>query len=295
MELDARSGRADVFERHRPRLFGIAYRMLGSAHDAEDVLQNAYLQWHQAGDAGVRNPEAWLVAVVTRLAIDRLRSASGERERYVGDWLPEPIVTAMPAPDHRAEMASDISLAFLVLLERLSPDERAAFLLREVFGAEYQEIALVLDKTDAACRQIVHRARQRLRDDRPRFPVPVEAKERLLGRFLAGLQAGDEKALLAIVAEDATWTSDGGGKVPAARNVRGAARIVRFQLRLARKVRGRMRSELVWINGEPAIASYVGDRLFSTLSVDGDGERLIAFYSVLNPEKLRYVADRARM
>ena len=295
MEIDARSARADVFERHRPRLFGVAYRMLGSVHDAEDVLQNAYLQWHQAGGAGVRNPEAWLVAVVTRLSIDRLRSASGERARYVGDWLPEPIPTEMPpAADLRAEMASDISMAFLVLLERLSPDERAAFLLHDVFGADYGEIALVLEKSEAACRQIVHRARQRVRDDRTRFPVAPDAKERLLGRFLAGLQAGDEDALLAIVAEDATWTSDGGGKVPAARNVRGAARIVRFQLRLARKVRGMVRSEVVWVNGEPAIASYVGDRLFSVLSVETDGERLIAFYAVLNPEKLRYVADLAR-
>lgn len=293
MQPDARSELADVFEQHRPRLFGIAYRMLGSVHDAEDVLQTAYLRWHRARGAEVRSPEAWLVATVTRLSIDRLRSAAGERARYVGDWLPEPIATAAPpTADQRAELASDLSMAFLVLLERLSPDERAAFLLRDVFEADYGEIALALDKSEAACRQIVHRARQRVREDRARFPVALETKERLLGRFLAGVQAGDEEALLAIVAEDATWTSDGGGKVPAARRLRGASRIVHFQLRLARKVRGKVRSELVWVNGEPAIASYVGDRLFSTLSVETDGERLVAFYAVLNPEKLRHAADR---
>lgn len=290
MDLERRSDRADEFERQRPRLFGIAYRMLGSVQDAEDVVQSAYLQWHQAGAAGVRNPEAWLASVVTRRAIDRLRSASGARERYVGDWLPEPIFTGAP-PDagRRSELASDISMAFLVLLERLSPDERAAFLLREVFGADYGEVAVVLDRTEEACRQIVHRAKQRIREDRARFTVAPAAKERLLGRFLAGLRAGDEQALLDVVAEDATWTSDGGGKIPVARNVRGAARIARFQVHLARKLLARgFRIELAWINGEPAIATWAGDRLFSTLSVDTDGERLSAFYAVLNPEKLRH-------
>lgn len=293
MDLEHRSDRAGEFERQRPRLFGIAYRMLGSVQDAEDVVQGVYLQWHEAGAAGVRNPEAWLASAVTRRAIDRLRSAARERERYVGDWLPEPIFTPTP-PDagDRAELASEISMAFLVLLQRLSPDERAAFLLREVFGAGYDEVAVVLDRTEEACRQIVHRAKQRVREDRARFPVAPGAKERLLGRFLAGLRAGDEQALLDVVAEDATWTSDGGGKVPVARNVRGAARIARFQLHLARKVLARGgRIERAWINGEPALATWVGDRLFSTISVDTDGERLIAFYAVVNPEKLRHALD----
>ncbi len=294
METEARFDRTVVFERQRPRLFGIAYRMLGSVEDAEDVVQSAYLQWHQTGAAGVQNPEAWLASVVTRRAIDRLRSVSAERERYVGDWLPEPIFTGMPpVGDHRAELASDISMAFLVLLERLSPDERAAFLLREVFGADYGEVAVVLDRTEEACRQIVHRAKQRVRGDRARFPVAAAAKERLLGRFLAGLCAGDEKALLDVVAEDATWTSDGGG-LPVAHNVRGAARIARFQVRLARKLfRLGFLIELVWLNGEPGITIWAGDRLVSTLSVDTDGERLTAFYAVLNPEKLRHAGRHA--
>ena len=284
-------GAAEVFERYRARLFGVAYRMLGAVADAEDVLQSAFLRWHQAGGAAVRNPEAWLVAVTTRLAIDRLRSAASERARYSGDWLPEPIRTAEPATgEERAQLASDLSMAFLVLLERLSPDERAALLLRDVFDADYAEIGRALDKGEAACRQIVHRARARIRDGRRRREVAPEAKERLLARFLAGLRAGDEQALLAVVADDAVWTSDGGGKVPAAHGVRGAARIVRFQLRLARKVGDRMRHEIVWMNGEPAVATWVGERLFSTLAVDTDGERLLAFYSVLNPDKLRHAA-----
>jgi RNA polymerase sigma-70 factor (ECF subfamily) len=295
MEHEPGFDAVEAFERHRPRLFGIAYRMLGSIADAEDVVQSAYLPWSQAGAAGARNPEAWLVSLVTRRAIDRLRSASAERERYVGDWLPEPMLTATPPDaDRRAELASDISMAFLVLLERLSPDERAAFLLREVFGAGYAEIALVLERSEEACRQLVHRAKGRVRDDRARFPVAAGAKERLLGRFLAALHAADEEALLEVVAEDATWTSDGGGKIPVARNLRGAARIARFQVRLARKLLRRgLRLELVGLNGEPAIATWAGDRLVSTLSAGTDGARLTAFYAVVNPDKLRH-ATRVR-
>ncbi len=285
--------RVELFERERPRLFGIAYRMLGSVHDAEDVLQSAYLRWHEEDAARVRSPEAWLTTVVSRLAIDRLRSATGERARYAGDWLPEPISTGPPGPDARAELAADISMAFLTLLERLSPDERAAFLLHEVFGAGYGEISSVLAKGEAACRQIVHRARERVRAERTRFPIAPEVKQGLVERLLAGLAAGDEDALLAIVAADAAWTSDGGGKVYVARKLRGAARIVRFLLRVSRKAGARVRRELVWLNGEPAIASYVDGRLHSTISVETDGARVRAFYSVLNPEKLAHVAAPA--
>lgn len=290
MEAESSPDLSDDFERHRPRLFGIAYRMLGTVADAEDVVQSAYVRWHQAGAAVARNPEAWLVAVATRLSIDRLRSTAGERQRYVGDWLPEPLAVAPPAAEQRTEMAADLSIAFLVLLERLSPVERAAFLLRDVFEADYAEIASALEKSEAACRQIVHRARLRVRDGRRRHPVAPEAKERLLVRFLAGLQAGDQDALVELVAEDAPWTSDGGGRVPAAQRLRGARRIVVFLLRVARKSGSALRRELVWVNGEPAIANYLGGRLHSVVSVETDGERLVAFYAVLNPDKLRRVA-----
>ena len=278
---------AEIFERHRPRLFGVAYRMLGSAADAEDVLQETYLRWHGEDREVVQSPEAWLVAVTTRLAIDRLRRASAERERYPGFWLPEPVAT--PA-DRRAEMSSDLSMAFLVLLEQLSPEERAAFLMREVFDADYSELARVLDKSEAACRQMVHRARVRVRGDRPRFSVSPETHERLLERFLDALHDGDRDGLLALVAEDVTWTSDGGGRVPSTRRiVHGADRIVRLVLGLERKAHGRVRHAVAWINGEPTLVSFADGRLLFTTSVVTDGERLTAFYRVLNPDKLRRI------
>jgi RNA polymerase sigma-70 factor, ECF subfamily len=288
------SGRAELFERYRARLFGIAYRMLGSVDDANDLVQEAYLRWHQADISAIRAPEGWLVAVMTRLAIDRLRRAETEREHYVGSWLPEPLATEpWAAPDRNAELASDLSMAFLVLLERLAPEERAAFLLREVLDADYGEIARVLQKSEAACRQMVHRARTRVREERPRFPVAAETKERLVQRFLSALEAGDQESLLAVVAEDATFISDGGGRVSAVRNViQGADRVVRLLLGLERKYGEVWKHRVEWINGEPALVSRVGDRLVCTTSLETDGERVVGFYRVLNPEKLRHVAGR---
>jgi RNA polymerase sigma-70 factor (ECF subfamily) len=281
-----------TFERHRARLFGIAYRMLATVADAEDVLQDAYLRWHRTDPSAVQNAEAWLVAVTTRLSIDRLRAAATERERYVGAWLPEPIATAAESrTDRNAELASDLSMAFLVLLERLAPEERAALLLRDVFDSGYGEIARVLEKSESACRQMVHRARTRLRGERARFAVPAETTERLLEQFLAALHADDRDAMLALVAEDATFVSDGGGKVSAARNVlHGALKIARFLLGIESKWRQVTRHAVQWINGEPAIVTYVGDQLYYTTSVASDGERLTAFYRVLNPEKLRHAS-----
>ncbi len=294
-----RSGESklSLFERHGPRLFGIAYRMLGVVADAEEVVQEAYLRWHEADFAAVRNPEAWLVSVTTRLAIDRFRKASTERIHYTGMWLPEPVATEPgAATDRKAEMASDLSMAFLVLLEKLGPEERAAFLLREVFDAGYPEIARVLGKSQAACRQLVHRARVRVRGDRVRQVVPAETKERLLERFLAALAADDQEALLSLVAEDATWTSDGGGKVPATRRVIfGAGRIVRLLLGLERKGRGLVRHTVAWINGEPALRTYAGNRLLFTTAVESDGQRLLAFYRVLNPDKLHHAETSRRI
>ena len=221
----ARHSSADVaqFERSRGRLFGIAYRMLGSVEEAEDVVQESYLRWDRAEPVELRSPEAWLVAVTTRLAIDRLRRIASERRHYAGNWLPEPIATAPEAADRGAEMASDLSMAFLLLLERLTAEERAALLLRDVFDTDYAEIGRILERSEAACRQLVHRARERVRGERRRVRVPAETHERLLERFLAALHADDPDAMLALVAEDATWTSDGGGKVAATRRVvRGA-------------------------------------------------------------------------
>jgi RNA polymerase sigma-70 factor, ECF subfamily len=289
-ETDATADRVALFERYRARLFGIAYRMLGTVDDANDLVQDCYLRWHQADPVAIEAPEGWLVAVITRLAIDRARRVDVERRSYVGQWLPEPLaVGAPPPPDRRAELASDLSLAFLVLLERLAPEERAAFLLREVLGVEYAELARVLDRGEAACRQMVHRARERVRAERARFPVSPEAKRELLERFVHALAHEDRDALLAVVAPDATFISDGGGRVRAARRIiQGASRIVRMLLGLRRKW-GDMRDEIAWLNGEPALVSYRNGRLVSTTSFDVDGDRLVGFYRVLNPEKLRNV------
>ncbi len=295
MPTDTRLADTDVFQRLRGRLFVIAYRMLGSVDDAEDVVQETWLRWHGVDPGEVRSPEAWLVSVTTRLAIDRLRRAAAEREHYVGHWLPEPLATPMESPDRRTELTSDLSMAFLMLLERLAPEERAALLLHDVFDAGYPEIAEVLDRTEVACRQMVHRARVRVRGDRVRYPVPAETHQRLLERFLAALQTDDQEAMLALVAPDATWTSDGGGNVPSTRRiVRGAARVVRLVLGFERKTFRTLGHELAWINGEPGIVTRGagGVRFITTAGTDGD--RLVAFYRMLNPDKLRYVADSGR-
>lgn len=280
------------FNRHRQRLYGIAYRMLGIRDDAEDMVQEAYLRWHRADAERVQSSEAWLVTVITRLCIDRLRAARTERETYIGPWLPEPL-EGVPAPpaDARTELASDLSVAFLAVLERLAPEERAAFLLHEVFDGEYADIARILGKNEAACRQIVHRARQRVRRDRPRFKVSESARSRLLQRFLAALHAQDQQALLSLFAADATWTSDGGGKAKAARKVmQGADLIVRFALGVWRIYLSQMTHRLVPINGEPGLVTFAGRRPVSVMTIDTDGVRILAAFAILNPDKLKGIA-----
>jgi len=277
----------EQFESHRGRLFGLAYRMLGSRADAEDVLQEAYLRWHQAERAAIENPEAWLVTTTSRLAIDRLRRLKTEREAYVGPWLPEPIVTAAP-PDRDLSLADDLSVAFLTLLERLAPEERAAFLLHDVFDVGYPEIARVLEKSETACRQVVSRARERVRGDRKRFEATDAAKASLLRRFSEALNARDEQTLLTLFAPEATWTADGGGKTAAApRPIEGAGRIVTLVLGLREKFWADDRVlELASVNGEPGLTIRDGGRLMGALSIETDGERIVAVYAVVNPDKL---------
>jgi len=276
-----------TFERLRGRLFGLAYRMLGSRADAEDVVQEAYIRWHEAAHQGIDSPEAWLVTTTTRLAIDRLRRLKSEREAYVGPWLPEPIVSAAP-PDRALDLAADLSIAFLTLLERLGPEERAAFLLHDVFDVGYAEIASVIDRTEAACRQIVHRARERIRGERKRFEASETAKADLLHRFVAATDARDEGALLALFAPDATWTADGGGKVGAAPvPIAGADRITRLVLTLRDKFLGGDRVlEIATINGETGLCVRDGGHLIATMSIATDGDRILAVYAVVNPDKL---------
>jgi RNA polymerase sigma-70 factor (ECF subfamily) len=276
------------FEALRGRLFGLAYRMLGSRADADDVLQDAYLRWHQADSAAIENPEAWLVTTTTRLAIDRLRRLKTEREAYVGPWLPEPIVGHVPPPDRDVTLAADLSMAFLTMLERLAPEERAAFLLHDVFDVGYPQIAAVLERSESACRQVVHRARERVRGDRKRFEATEHAKSTLLERFTAALDARDERTLLTLFAPDATWTADGGGKTAASPYpIAGAERIVKLVLGLREKFWAEDRViEMATINGETGLCFRDGGRLIATLSIDTDGERILAVYAVVNPDKL---------
>lgn len=281
--------RSAIFEESRRRLFGLAYRMLGSKADAEDIVQEAYLRWHQAKTDEVRTPEAWLVTVVSRLCIDRLRMARVERETYPGQWLPEPIFgDSFSSPVEKLEFASDLSMAFMILLERLAPMERAAFLLHDIFDCGYAQIARIVDRSEAACRQIVHRARERLRRDQPRFAASEEDRLQLIRKFAEAIDADDEQTLLSLFAENATLTSDGGGKVPAVRNViRGADRITRLFLRTTRKRKGHITRAFVSINGEPGLVTFIDGYPFWALSFDTDGQRIYALYNLLNPDKLK--------
>lgn len=285
----------EELQRHRPRLLGLAYRMLGELAPAEDVVQEAYLRWHQEAPRDVQSPEAWLVTVVSRLALDRLRRAATERAAYDGPWLPEPVHTeAAPSPEQAVEQASDLSVALLVLLETLKPEERVAFLLREVFGEEYATVARVLGRNEPAVRQLVHRARERVHEGRPRYPAPPDVKERLLQRFLGALAAGDQATLVSLLAPGVTFTSDGGGKAYAARRrIDGAERIIRMLLGLQKKLRGTMEHRIVVLNGQPAVLTFRDGALFHATMLDVDGERIRAIYRVVNPDKLQRLQHEA--
>jgi len=286
--VDAAQVPVAVFESIRGRLFGLAYRMTGSRADAEDIVQEAYVRWHQAQQRAIENPDAWLVTTTGRLAIDRLRRLKTEREAYVGQWLPEPIVTH-DQPDRNLDLADDLSMAFLNILERLAPEERAAFLLHDVFDVGYGEIASVLEKSESACRQVVHRARERVRSDRRRFEVTESAKAAMLQKFLAAMEARNEQALLALFAPDATWTADGGGKTAAGLHpIAGADRIARLVIGLREKFWAADRSlHVETVNGETALCMRDGARLTATISIATDGEHIHAVYAVVNPDKLK--------
>ncbi len=278
----------DVFETHRPRLTAIAYRMLGTRADAEDVVQDAWLRWHRTEREQVDTPEAWLVTTVTRLAIDRLRSAKVEREAYTGWWLPEPLVAVDDdTPQSLAEMAQELSLALLWVLERLAPEERAAFLLRQAFDHDYAQIAAMLGKTEAACRQLVHRAAQRVQQESPRFRVSRDAHRQVLQRFVAAARSADRAALQALLADDAELVSDGGGKVPSfGKILRGALRIANLYWVTHRRADIEVSYRAVAINGEPGLLRYVDGVLESAQAFVTDGQRIVAIYAVRNPDKL---------
>jgi len=282
------------FEAERPRLTGLAYRMLGSRAEAEDVVQDAWLRWDRTDRSEIRSPGAWLTTTVTRLAIDRLRSVRARRETYVGPWLPEPLIEPQggelgEAPDLTAfgDGLGEISMALLLVLERLTPAERAAFLLHDVFDYDYGELAGILERAEPACRKLVSRARAHVRTERPRFEAAPEARARLFGAFVGAIQAGELEGLVALLAEDATLLADGGGKAQAALNpILGADNVARFLLGTSVKFGQYRTYRPVVVNGEPGIAGYMDERLDFIATIAGDGERITAIHLVVNPDKL---------
>ena len=291
-QLSHRPTAEDTFQALRPRLFGIAYRMLGVRADAEDVVQDAWLRWSGTDRAVLQSPEAWLVTVTTRLAIDRLRAARIERETYYGEWLPEPIVELdEQTPERITERAEDLSLAFLHLLERLGPEERAAYLLRQAFDYDYGEIAAMLGKSEPAIRQSVHRAAERIKLGRPRFEVPRETHLLLLQRFVAAASTGDRAAIHALLADDVAAIGDGGGKVASVPGgMHGADRVTNLFWAHHLRLGPRLAYRIVNINGVPGFLRFVDGVLESAQEIVTDGERIVSFYVVRNPDKLARIA-----
>ncbi len=282
----------DEFERHRGRLVGLGYRMLGTVAAAEDMVQETYLRWHRATPGEIREPGAWLHTTMARLCIDDLRARKARREDYVGPWLPEPWQTASPDSEHAEqalELADDLSVAFLLILERLAPDERAAFLLHEVFDAKYSQIAATLDKSEAAVRQIVSRARGRIMRERPRFQATSDAQRDLAQRFQRAVLERDEAVLLAMFKPDAILTSDGGGKALAAlRPIYGADKIVRFFMGVTKHDDpNQFLLEPCWINQAAGFVLRNSDHsVYATVALQTADGLIDAIYSVRNPDKL---------
>jgi RNA polymerase sigma-70 factor, ECF subfamily len=280
----------DPLAPHRGRLLGLAYRMLGSRSDAEDVVQDAYLRF--AGAQDVHNAEAFLVTVVTRLCLDRLKSARAQREVYVGPWLPEPVFDADGlSADTATELADDLSFALLLALDRLSPMERAAFLLHDVFDTPFTEIAAMLGRTEASCRQLASRARRAVRDNRPAPAATSDSHARLLQAFSDAVASGNVAQLAELLRADAVALTDGGGRKFAARNpIVGADKVARFFIGLAGKIAGQdVRIQPAVINGAVGALLYLDGELDLTLSMAISGEKIAAIYIVRNPDKLRHL------
>jgi RNA polymerase sigma-70 factor (ECF subfamily) len=290
--MPSRSADAEVaaFEQWRPLLFGVAYRMLGSAADAEDVLQDACLRWLQRSDEPVQSVRAYLVTVVTRLCMDQLSSARATRVTYHGPWLPEPVADDI---DEAAalEQADSLSLAFLVLLEELTPPERAAYLLHDIFGYQFEEVAHTMGRTSAGCRQLAARARQRIEDRRQRFDADLRHGHELTQSFLTACATGDFDALFAMLADDVVVWTDGGGKVRAAvRPVVGPHRASRFLVHVAKSVKAMPRSAI--LNGQPATLFVDADGVVVTAMVlDILGGKIVGVRAVTNPEKLERLTE----
>jgi RNA polymerase sigma-70 factor (ECF subfamily) len=274
----------------RPYLFTVAYNMLGSVMDAEDMVQETYLRWQRAGEVA-DSPKAYLTAVITRLCIDHLRSAKVQREEYIGPWLPEPLVTSVsPNTEENIALSETLSLAFLVLLESLSPTERATFLLREIFDYDYAEIATIVGKSEVNCRQMVRRARQHIEAGKPRFDVSLTQQETLVTQFAEACAVGDLEGLINLLAEDIEVWSDGGGKVTAARKiVYGRDKVARFMLNVTRLAPENATTELALINGQLGIVARVNDHPVLVMALEMGNGRVQTIRNILNPDKLQHI------
>jgi len=287
-----RTSAIDAFEAQRAYLQGVAYRMLGSWSEAEDIVQEAWIRWTQADIESVETPRAFLSRTVTRLCLDLLKSARVRREQYVGTWLPEPVLDDhyRPAPTP-TELAQDLSIALMLTLERLSPAERAAFILRDVFDLPFSEVALALDRNEAACRQLAARARQRVRDERPRYEASEQEGMRIAQAFLYASRDGNIDALRQLLAQDAVLHSDGGGKKLAVpKPLLGSERIARFFAGIAAKTGGQVsRGMITKLNGMPGILATEPDGLPRTTALELVDGKIRAIYVVRNPDKLRHM------
>lgn len=283
----------DIFENHRALLFAVAYRMLGSVAEAEDLVQETWIRWQRQDPAAIVTPKAWLVATITRLGIDQLRSARQRREEYVGVWLPEPIVDPnVPAPNEGAALADSLSMAFLMMLEELGPVERAVFLLREAFAFDYDEIAAIVGKSAASCRQIVSRAKKHLaQKEAPAKPAPQKA-EQIVQRFMNAVATGELAELLALLSDDAVLYSDGGGRVRSVlRPIVTADRVARLFVGLHKRSWVSGVVKFTKVNGEVGVIMRRGDGHLAVSTFAIEGDRIRAIYTMNNPDKLRHVAD----
>ncbi len=278
---------SEVFNQYRSLLFSIAYRILGSVADAEDRVQEAFLRWHTGGSQSAESPRAYLSTVITRLCIDHLRSAKVQREVYIGPWLPEPLLNNQDNPAQHLEQAESLSYAFMVLLESLNPVERAVFVLREVFDYDYSQIAAIVDKSEANCRQIVHRAQQRLEKRQPRYQASHQQQEHLTHQFLKACASGDMQGLLNLFSQEIVIYGDGGGKAVAARQpVAGASNVARFILGLLNKFGSGYELKPILIDSSPAFATYYQGRLDGVICFMLSQDRIEEIYSLRNPDKL---------
>ena len=286
--------RLATFDQYRGLLFSVAYRMLGSVADAEDMLQETFIRWQQAHEKEIRSPRAFLITIISRLSITHLQSARVQREEYFGEWLPEPIVTGLGSdPLELIRVDESLSMAFLVMLERLTPIERAVFLLREIFEYEYSEIATVLGQSEVNCRQILRRARQHVAAMRPRFKTSQSKKREMLEGFLKATGTGDLEALVAMLSKDVVLHSDGGNKGLAVPNlIEGVDNVARGILGgLQKLVPGDLATRLEQINGEPGVISYLNGKPYSVLTFSIGADRIRAIYVLTNPDKLAHLPD----